>query len=915
MALVESNLLILSRSVKNKNEAAATFSMLKNIAILGLIISYYLVSSGISFAQDKIELNGRIVDSLDMPIRDVTITLYGKYPSIVGFSKTNERGVFNVTLDSLKVHSIRFSHISYHDINYQVRDLSVLLELPFVLEMKTKYEELEIVEVGEKTPQIRGDTIEFDVKDYTYGKYDDADVIVSQIPGITIDHEGNITFNGQLLQTVKVDGGDFFFSQADKLLKILPADALSKIQIINDQSQESKFSNFNDGQHTPVINIVLKDDKRIGYFGEAMVEAGTERVRSAGILSSIFKGTHRGVLDMGLNNISTNWRGGGASSLSPILQAGVNPLYQRLEVSYSSAKNNNKITGGLNYTQTSNRRLLELETFEVMPLPTSDTISYHRSNLSNIKVKTHSIRSSIEYKSADNRHHVNIIPTLSYFQTNLEDKLVNLTTISQNTDNLSTVNLNNNKNLASNLRLNYSLNIDTSSTFSISFDNGLNHSDIRDEFINNSDSVATSAYPSLITLRRSSQSSNSLTMNYTYMFTNNLRGLFYSNNSIGNEKSRQELGSALDSIDTNEYSQNLFTQTSTFGSNFSYVAGRFTSVAGLSYQLRKQKASLSGEEDDSQAVYSNFLPSLLITYQAGSTGQFRLEYRPNFVIPSLYQQQNYYNVQSIQNVYLGNQNLIQERIDGFNASFSQFIPKSQATLMSNLSVNISDNKILEQTHFVKSDTTIEGSIFLPKGTTITTPLNTSGFRNIVLNTNYSQSLLDNVMNINAGLTGTFDRSRFFLDGLRTMVSRGFNHNLDLKIHNPYITTSLTYLFSLQDVNNTLYDKNIIIKTNQIRNRTVIRGFTMFAIESDLTFSSSSSRGFGTQSLWLWNIRLHTTFLKGERGGLSLKFHDLFNNSVRPRYETNNLSNSYRTESLIGKFFLVSFSYRFRKFGL
>src|SRR5690606_40931140 len=107
-------------------------------------------------------------------------------------------------------------------------------------------------------------------------EFADSDELIAQVPGVMIDEDGNVSAHGEEVTKIIVDGKEFFSTDPRIALKTLPAEIISKIQIIDEKSEQAKFSGFDDGTRSKVINIVTKPDRRHGYFGKANTGLGAE---------------------------------------------------------------------------------------------------------------------------------------------------------------------------------------------------------------------------------------------------------------------------------------------------------------------------------------------------------------------------------------------------------------------------------------------------------------------------------------------------------------------------------------------------------------------------------------------------------------------------------------------------------------
>lgn len=142
------------------------------------------------------------------------------------------------------------------------------------IDMKLKSKLLnEVIIKGQAAAiKIKGDTTEFNASAYTIQPNDKVEDLLKKFPGLQVDANGKITAQGKAVEKVLVDGEEFFGDDPTLVTKNLRADMVDKVQLFEKNSDQAAFTGVDDGQKKQTLNIVLKEDKKQGYFGKA--EAG-----------------------------------------------------------------------------------------------------------------------------------------------------------------------------------------------------------------------------------------------------------------------------------------------------------------------------------------------------------------------------------------------------------------------------------------------------------------------------------------------------------------------------------------------------------------------------------------------------------------------------------------------------------------
>ncbi len=152
-----------------------------------------------------------------------------------------------------------------------VNDLGVLRNKPISNEL------MEIVIKTAKAPlRIRGDTIEYDATTFKVPPGSTVEDLLRRLPGIELDAEGNIKAQGKDVKKVYVDGKTFFGDDPKAATKNLGAETISKVQVYNEKSEQSKLTGVDDGKKEKAMNLELKDEYKKGSFGKITGAVGTE---------------------------------------------------------------------------------------------------------------------------------------------------------------------------------------------------------------------------------------------------------------------------------------------------------------------------------------------------------------------------------------------------------------------------------------------------------------------------------------------------------------------------------------------------------------------------------------------------------------------------------------------------------------
>jgi hypothetical protein len=137
--------------------------------------------------------------------------------------------------------------------------------------------------------RIKGDTTEYNAKAYKLNPNDKVEDLLKRLPGIQVDRNGRITAQGQAVNKVLVDGEEFFGDDPVLVTQNIRADMVDKIQLYDKKSDRSAFTGIDDGVKNKTINVVLKEDKKNGYFGKLAAGSGTDKYYKSEGMFNLFK--------------------------------------------------------------------------------------------------------------------------------------------------------------------------------------------------------------------------------------------------------------------------------------------------------------------------------------------------------------------------------------------------------------------------------------------------------------------------------------------------------------------------------------------------------------------------------------------------------------------------------------------------
>jgi hypothetical protein len=209
---------------------------------------------------------------------------------LIRHTRTRPNGSFQMTVPPGK-YIILVTYPSYADFvdTLVIKDTSALLLPTIGMTLKSKLLETVVVSGNKGAVRIKGDTTEFNADSFKTQAGANVEDLLKKLPGIQVDKNGKITAQGEAVKKVLVDGEEFFGDDPTLVTQNLRADMVDKVQVFDKKSDQATFTGIDDGQREKTINLKLKNDKKMGYFGRVTGGVGTDSYYDEQVMANYFK--------------------------------------------------------------------------------------------------------------------------------------------------------------------------------------------------------------------------------------------------------------------------------------------------------------------------------------------------------------------------------------------------------------------------------------------------------------------------------------------------------------------------------------------------------------------------------------------------------------------------------------------------
>lgn len=121
----------------------------------------------------------------------------------------------------------------------------------------------------------KGDTLVYNADAFNLAEGSMLDALVEQLPGVELKRDGRILVNGKQVESVLLNGKDFFKGDNTVLLDNLPGYTVKHVKFYDKTSERSEGlkMDLDDGRF--VMDVILKREYQIGWLANAEAGVGT----------------------------------------------------------------------------------------------------------------------------------------------------------------------------------------------------------------------------------------------------------------------------------------------------------------------------------------------------------------------------------------------------------------------------------------------------------------------------------------------------------------------------------------------------------------------------------------------------------------------------------------------------------------
>jgi hypothetical protein len=787
-----------------------------------------------------------------------------------------------------------------------------------IITLKEKDNTLDEVNITAVIPiTIKKDTMAFSTKAFKVRVDDNVEDLLKKLPGVEVDADGKVKAQGEDVSKVYVDGKEFFGGDPAVAMKNLSADAIKKVEVIDEKSDKARVSGVNDSDRSKVINLVLKDDKKVNDFGKFQGGYGSDNRYLTSVSYNRFSPKVQASVIGKYNNVNTTGsdiseimsfgggsrgfrisRGGSGGSSSGFITTGIGGF----NLGYEFKKKQNLNTDYFyNYNNTESGNVFTKRTesigtdklYSERNSNSTSTTKSHKANFSYIdrsdKLKTISLRGNLRSSNTDGTS----TSSVKFFKIN--------TTDIEDIDNTSNSNSTNDSNSGS-INLDYNKRFNEKSKRSIEVELDVDFS--KSNSLSGNSVTKTYADPSKtdeITSGMKSQNDKGSEIDFEIQYTEPI-----------NDENFIEFGAGVTVANKDEYTDQTSTVSTfvadlfedrkkTYGSvNYRFNNKKTSITIGTEFQEQTQDFGLTNVSEINKK-YTSVNPSFRFRYRPKKGSWVFFRYRKTLDLPSLSRLSPVVNDFNPLYISTGNQDLSPETRHSLFGMFGKYNFVTGFSFFAHLSYNTTSNAIIN-----KEDTDIarvKTSSYINQGNRDSFSGDLSfgkrvkklGFR-YNLGLNYSTSNYQSVINDENKKTNSKNTK------IRISLENNKKDFLDMSVGANFNKNSTSVSGATTTEVRDYFQQTYFVKSDW----NITKSFNFV---TQFKYDIYTDDNFGTnQSVPIWNASISYAFLKSKAMNIKLTALDMLNKNVGFARSSSDNYFEETTRDVLGTYYMLSLTY-------
>lgn len=251
---------------------------MKNTCFRFAVVSILLLWSAATAVAQTFAVRGEVYDTESRtPLPLFPVQLLAADSSLYAIGATDSLGRFSLAVDSAGAYKLRVTSVGFSRYE-KIVSLTAAKPLANVGRVGVKITDINLGEalVAGKASNltILKDTFVYSSKAMQLDPGVTLSAMISQMPGVSMDEDGNLVWQGKVVESLLVDGKRFFGGDIKTALQNLPAEVVDRLKFYDKKSDMTERTGVDDGERTTVMDVVVKDEYRGHWTGNLVAGGG-----------------------------------------------------------------------------------------------------------------------------------------------------------------------------------------------------------------------------------------------------------------------------------------------------------------------------------------------------------------------------------------------------------------------------------------------------------------------------------------------------------------------------------------------------------------------------------------------------------------------------------------------------------------
>lgn len=260
--------------------------------------------SVVVFAQNR-QIRGKLATADGKPVAYASVTVKNQQQRVLAFKASDNQGAFTLAWrDTADVSALRIeiNHLGYRKVSIPL----VPDQSHYNILMEEQTIDLNEVEVKSRPKiNLRGDTLSYDVASFTKPEDRTIGDVLKRMPGVEVEENGQITYNGKAISNFYVDGDDLLDDKYAIGTKTIPHAMVKDVEVMQNH-QPLKVLQGKTLSENVALNLKIRDEAKLELTGQAKPGGGLPGQYDGELNTMLFNKKYK-MLNVGkANNVGTD---------------------------------------------------------------------------------------------------------------------------------------------------------------------------------------------------------------------------------------------------------------------------------------------------------------------------------------------------------------------------------------------------------------------------------------------------------------------------------------------------------------------------------------------------------------------------------------------------------------------------------